>query len=118
LSKEAEIRLEDLVTLFRQMLAEGSVQAPSVEVVAGLERHGLLTFKGMSPTRIAEIGSYCTEPDRDLEFREKGKKDLLALCRECLALQEVVHEAIRWRLGVVKPGVLGSSVDKFLAREE
>jgi hypothetical protein len=118
-SKEAEIRLEELQQLFRQMLSEGCVIKPSLEVEAALERQGLLTVKGMSSTRIAEISAYCKEPDRDLEFREKGKQDLLALCRECLALQTVVHEAVRWLLhGGDGDKRTIAATQQYLARED
>lgn len=114
MSKEAEKAYADLKAAVKLMVGEGSVSAPSLDVLGVLERHGLLQSKHIDRQRLEKVKLYLTEPMRDQEFYDAARKDLAAFVLELDALQKVVYEVIRWRLGLVPIETLGLTVDKFL----
>lgn len=109
---------EDLRQVFGQILSEGSLQTPTLETQAALERHGLLAFKRLSPNRLAEIAEYLKQPMGNEEFATKARADLEDLVRECFDLQTVVHEAIRWSLGVSNEKKIREVITKFLLKTD
>lgn len=104
----------DLMNGVRLLVSEGSVQAPSLDALAILERHGLMQSKLIDRQRLERVKLYLTEPMRQQEFYDRARKDLAAFAVEVELLQNVVYEAIRWKMGLVPDSVLKNVVDNFL----